>query len=280
MHYSYYDPTTIQLSPNGPGQTASIVPDHSANPDPRFVNAAAGDFQLLASSPAIDAGDPAPLVSGESATDLAGKPRVVAGHNGRCGGQRRRRVRVPAPRSDGDGAAGAASARTGARITFSAVGSDPSPGDSVSYRWTFDDGAQRHRRERRPRVREARPAHGDGHGDRPRRVHRDRDEHRYRHRAEPHLTGLKLKPRSFKRGHAATIGYRDSAAATTTLTIEHRKGRRWVKVLALKHHDRTGADKVKLKSGRLKAGAYRVVAVARDAGGTSNRVTARFTVKG
>jgi uncharacterized repeat protein (TIGR01451 family) len=46
--------------------------------DPRFVNAANGDFRLQGDSPAIDAGDNAPLPT-DVTTDLAGEPRRVDG---------------------------------------------------------------------------------------------------------------------------------------------------------------------------------------------------------
>jgi hypothetical protein len=46
--------------------------------DPRFVNAAAGDFSLQAGSAAIDAGDPA--TTGDAGqVDFRGLPRFVAG---------------------------------------------------------------------------------------------------------------------------------------------------------------------------------------------------------
>nr|WP_040676348.1 right-handed parallel beta-helix repeat-containing protein [Paenibacillus sanguinis] len=47
---------------------------HSLFMDPRFVNAAAGDFHLQSSSPAIDAGDTDPAIIG--AEDIDGDPRV------------------------------------------------------------------------------------------------------------------------------------------------------------------------------------------------------------
>jgi hypothetical protein len=53
-------------------------------PDPRFVDAVAGDFRLRFDSPLIDAGDPVPLGASpnyvnESPLDLGGLPRIVSG---------------------------------------------------------------------------------------------------------------------------------------------------------------------------------------------------------
>jgi hypothetical protein len=45
--------------------------------DPKWANPAAGDFSLVAGSPAVDAGDPAGLGAGEPTTDLLGKPRLA-----------------------------------------------------------------------------------------------------------------------------------------------------------------------------------------------------------
>jgi PKD repeat protein len=243
------------------------------------VNAAAGDYRLQAGSPAIDAGDPATLAAGESSTDLHGNPRANAGRKGDAavGDVGAYEFQPHAPTVTARASLG--SARTGTRITFSATGADSSPGDAISYRWSFDDGAG---------ATGASVVHAFAKPGRHTGTVTATDVDGFTATGtqtvtvtapKPRLTGLKLKPRSFKRGHATTIGYRDTAAATTTLTIERRKGRRWLKVLALKHHDRAGPNKVKLKSKRLKAGAYRVVAVARDAGGTSHGASAEFTVK-
>ncbi len=68
LAYSNYD--------TSPPADPAVTEQHRVMGDPGFVNAAAGDFHLGAGSPLIDAGDPAGLGSGESATDLAGAPRI------------------------------------------------------------------------------------------------------------------------------------------------------------------------------------------------------------
>jgi hypothetical protein len=70
--YSDVDVTKTELL----GATAAIVTGPgNVNVAPGFVGP--GDFRLLRGSPLVDAGDPAGLVAGESATDLAGAPRIV-----------------------------------------------------------------------------------------------------------------------------------------------------------------------------------------------------------
>ena len=73
--YSNY--TAPTQSAGGGALTQS--PGNTAFANPRFVNPAGGDYSLLPSSPVIDRGNPAALVSGESSTDLAGKPRIAGG---------------------------------------------------------------------------------------------------------------------------------------------------------------------------------------------------------
>jgi hypothetical protein len=73
--YTDFDPAKISQS--GPGTLTQGAGNINANP--RFVNPSADNFGLGAGSPAIDAGSPGGLVAGESATDLAGKPRITDG---------------------------------------------------------------------------------------------------------------------------------------------------------------------------------------------------------
>lgn len=76
--YSDLDPFAHQIDTNGSGASGSITSGAgNIGVDPKWVNPPAGDFTLLAGSPAIDAGDPAANPAAESATDLAGKPRFV-----------------------------------------------------------------------------------------------------------------------------------------------------------------------------------------------------------
>jgi hypothetical protein len=73
--YSLFDFATVQ-DLGGPGSyvQAQNVP---GNPAPAFTDPAGGDFTPLASSPLLDAGDPAASPAGASATDLLGRPRVA-----------------------------------------------------------------------------------------------------------------------------------------------------------------------------------------------------------
>jgi hypothetical protein len=71
--YSDYDATKTQVL----GATGAITSGPgNVNVAPGFVGPS--DFHLLRDSPLIDAGAPAGLVAGESATDLDGAPRIAA----------------------------------------------------------------------------------------------------------------------------------------------------------------------------------------------------------
>jgi hypothetical protein len=137
VHYSIYDPTTSHTSATGTSADAKVNPDsHSGNHNPLFVNPGAGNFQLRAGSPAIDAGSPT-LESGESTTDLAGNPRRLIGRKGDAaipdGGAYEFRHHVPTVHVT----ASKLHVTVGQRVRFHAAGSDASPGDALSFRWSF-----------------------------------------------------------------------------------------------------------------------------------------------
>lgn len=68
-----YSDVSGPVTDTGPGSLTKATVDT----DPRFRDAANGDFRLRGDSPLIDAGDPAGLAAGESATDAAGLPRIA-----------------------------------------------------------------------------------------------------------------------------------------------------------------------------------------------------------
>jgi hypothetical protein len=68
------------LDQSGPGGDADVATENiPGNPDPLFANPQAADFTPKAGSPLLDAGDPRALLPGESAVDIAGRPRVANG---------------------------------------------------------------------------------------------------------------------------------------------------------------------------------------------------------
>jgi hypothetical protein len=118
--------------------------------------------------------------------------------------------------------------------------------------------------------------------------------------AVPAITNLKLTPATFRAAKGTVVTYNDSVAATTTLTVQRqavgrRKGgkcvkartrppkakrcTRYVKVRSFTHADVAGANRLRLKDRRLKPGAYRLRAVARNAAGAGKPATRRFRVK-
>jgi hypothetical protein len=118
--------------------------------------------------------------------------------------------------------------------------------------------------------------------------------------AVPVITNLKLTPATFRAAKGTVATYTDSVAATTTLTVQRptvgrRKGgkcvkarkrpprarrcTRYVKVRSFTHADVAGGNRLRLKDRKLKPGAYRLRAVARNAAGAGKPATRRFRVK-
>jgi hypothetical protein len=113
------------------------------NLDPGFANTTARDpqaFHLLATSPLVDAGDPAPPVTAESTLDLDGNPRFVDGHGrgtaiGDVGA-----FEFQALPPTVHASASPTLAMPGTPVTFTGSATDPDPGDVLTLSWSIDDG--------------------------------------------------------------------------------------------------------------------------------------------
>jgi hypothetical protein len=79
LSYDDTDSAAAVQDDHTPGNGSTTDGPGNINGDPLWTNAAAGDFTLGAGSPAIDKGDPAGLLPGESATDVLGAPRISNG---------------------------------------------------------------------------------------------------------------------------------------------------------------------------------------------------------
>jgi hypothetical protein len=79
LDHSAYDAATI-VTKNANGGTGGVAETAPLGVGTGFVDPGNGDYHLLASSPLVDAGNPAGLGAGESATDLDGADRVVDGN--------------------------------------------------------------------------------------------------------------------------------------------------------------------------------------------------------
>jgi PKD domain len=243
------------------------------------VNAAAGDFHLTAGSPAIDAGDPAPLAAGESTTDLDGAARLVAGHagDGALGDVGAFEFVPHAPSVAA--AVGPLTVPGGRPAGFTATGSDPSPGDAVSFRWAFDDGAT---------ATGAAVTHAFVRAGRHRATvtATDLDGFTAATSVFVTVTGPTLSKLSVKRftvGGKTTISYIDSQAAKTTFAVLRVRGRRARLVGTFSHNDRAGKNSVRWNGrlGRktLPAGHYRLRAAPRNAAGTGPTITINFVIR-
>jgi len=124
------------LHSNYLGPTPGVVPGATnKSVDPHFV--AGGSFHLRFDSPLIDAGDPA---GNPQPIDLDGGKRPVDGNGDGTTVQDlgaleyQRRAPVAEATSSGPAPAGQTVSFNGSKS------SDPDPGDSLAYSWSFDDG--------------------------------------------------------------------------------------------------------------------------------------------
>jgi Ca2+-binding RTX toxin-like protein len=112
----------------------------TAAPESLFVDRAAGDYRVKGGSVAIDTGIPGP-VGGFSSTDVAGNARIHDGDGDGTatldkGAFEYQRLGPPTAAISGPGTGYA-----GKDLKFTASGTDPDPGDALSFTWTFSDGA-------------------------------------------------------------------------------------------------------------------------------------------
>jgi PKD domain len=286
--YSDLDPTTdVDSNNNTAGGTASgqvTLGAHDVNVDPAFVDGTgAGAFAVTRQSTLIDAGDPV-LGSGESTTDLAGLPRVVAGRLGAPAvsdiGAFEYQDRAPSVTASSS--APAAGVRVGALVTFTAAGATSDPGDSITgISWHFDDGGT---------ASGTSVTHAFARAGKHSAVATVTDLNGYSVASvpvvvivaapvRPAITHLKLKPSAFAaarsgasvvavshdRVFGTVVSYRDSAPATTKFTVLRRKvlrGRtRWVTVGSFTRSGRAGANSFRFTGRvgrrRLARGKYR-----------------------
>jgi PKD domain len=266
--YSDFNPAA-ELDKNGgtPIGTGAIIDgSHNLNVDPGFVNQTFGDpagFHLFATSPVIGAGDPV-LLPGESPTDADGNPRFTFDH-GTAPAVSDMGAFQYQPHSPTVHATGPAKPILRKAATFTATGSDPNPGDQVTFAWKFDDGGTA----TGAVVTHAFTKPG-------------------RHTATVIATNLDgltatdtvtvtvLGPGAIShlKVNGSKITYDDSEPATTTLTIK-RKGH---KVTSFKHADTAGRNTDDLKRGKLKPGTYTLTAVPDNAAGKGKAASVSFKV--
>jgi hypothetical protein len=295
--YSDFNPALETSSNTGnPVGTGGITNGtHNLNVDPGFDSTAATNplaFQLLATSPLIDAGQPS-LLGGESVLDLAGAPRAVADHGGAVPltdiGAFEYQPHPPVVRAS----ARAGTVATGHPAAFSANASDPDPQDQLTLTWNFDDGGT---------ASGANVEHSFSTPGRHKATVTVTDLDGLRASTDVDvlvvspgkITKLRVKPSTLVPARSgssiaavagALVSYSDSAAATTTFTVARKTGRHAFKTIGrFKHADVQGSNRFRF-TGRvnghpLAPGSYRLKAVASDVAGNGPAAFATFSVRG
>lgn len=294
---SDFNGTAVTSTNNGnPVGTGTFTPGaHDVDTDPQFVTTTFTDpraFRLLATSPLIDAGADF-LGPGESSTDLAGNPRLVAAF---VFGTRFSDIGALEfqPHAPSVTVSGPRSTVVGRSVSFAAHASDPDPGDTQSFTWRFDDGTT---------AAGAAVSHAFAHPGR-HSVAVTVTDHALLSASATTVITVVGRPAIT---HAAVSGgrltYRDVAAASTTITIQRsvsgvRRHRRCVRATRpvpararctfftttgrLTHADTAGKNTavLRLHGHALAPGSYRVKITARNAAGSAKAVLVRFRVHG
>jgi PKD repeat protein len=272
----YDDYATGAYAGSGAGKTTQNGP--ALNVDPDFINPAMGDFELSPGSHLIDAGTPGGLATGESATALGDEPRILAG-NGGCTARRDIGAYEYAPATlPARASASSTTAGAGVPIKFHGTGCSIDPALTPNFSWRFDDGQSAAGATVSHKFKSAGTHHAtltvsDSLG---------------RHGTTtvtvtvlpaPVLSKVNVAKHDVLAGARTRIGYVDSQAAVTTLTLS-RNGHVLVR---LHHHDRAGKNHLRFKAAiggrKLKPGSYRLTIVARNhLGSRSRAVTLKLTI--
>jgi hypothetical protein len=96
----------------------------------------------------------------------------------------------------------------------------------------------------------------------------------------PVILSASVKPKSFRRKRGTTFRYKLSEKANVAFTIQHKKGKRYVKAKKFSKASKKGANKLKFVTRKLKPGRYRATLVATDAAGNHSKAKRlKFRVK-
>jgi hypothetical protein len=303
--WSAYDSTRI----TGTGTHWHSHDVDLAGVDPRFVDAAAGDFRLRFNSPLVDAGDPAALTSGDA--DRDGNPRIVDGGHGSprvdMGALEYQHV---APTVSAQ--ASPTAAATGQPVSLSANAADTDPGEAVSVTWNFDDGTSASGAAVDHAFSTAGPhtasavatdASGltasasvsvavtatpagpadSGSGT----TSGASTTGSPQNAGAPRITGLRLSPSSFRARPAkpsssgrrvrsgSKLSFELSQAAVVSVTVQRAKGRKWIRVGSFTLKRGAGTTKVSFDGWvahkALRSGSYRMRVVARNQAGLRSK---------